>query len=136
MNTFTFTVYLTPYWPNQPNTILIISYFTTSGYSYSASIAGPGLAKPVVFPDNNSGCLTNVIPESVYKTGASMPYEITITTNSPTLSGRTINSTEMGAKTNGEAISYQGFLFTNDAGSDNDWNDCVINLGLYNDSTD
>jgi len=136
MKTFTFTVYLTPYWQNQPNTILTISYFTTSSYSYQASIAGPGLANPVVFPDNNSGCATNVIPATVYKTGASMPYVITITTNSPTLSGRTINSIEMGAKTDGAAISYQGFLFSNDAGSDNDWNDCVINLGLYNDSTD
>lgn len=136
MNTFKFTVFLTPYWQNQPNTILTISYFTTSSYSYSASISGPGLSSPVTFPNNNSGCATNVIPASAYKTGQSMPYEITITTNSPTLSGRTINSIEMGAKADGAAISYQGFFFSNDAGSDRDWNDCVLNLGLFNDSTD
>lgn len=136
MNTFKYTVYLTPYWQNQPNTILSISYFTTSGYSYEASVSGPGLTSPVTFPNNNSGCSINLIPESVYKMGQAMPYEITITTNSPTLDGRTINSIEMGTKKDGSAISYQSFFFSNDAGSDNDWNDCVINLGLFNDSTD
>ncbi len=136
MNTFKFTVYLTPYWNNTPNTILTISYFTTSSYSYSASITGPGLNSAVTFPNNNSGCATNVIPSSVYKTGASMPYEVTITTNSPTLSGRVINSQEVGSKADGAAISYQGYFFSNDAGADNDWNDCVLNLSLFNDSTD
>jgi hypothetical protein len=137
MNQFTFTVYLTPYWNNTPNTILALTYSTTSSYSYSANITGPGLPDAgVSFNGNAPGVVNTVIPASIYKKAQGMEYTIVISTNSPTLSGMPVNSVEMGVKQDGTPISYQGFLFTNDEGSDKDWNDCVINLGLFNNSTD
>lgn len=136
-NTFTQTINLTPYWAStKPNIILVATYYTTSGYQYSASISGPGLSNPVTFPDNNSGVAVNVLPASIYSAGTTYPYVITISTNSPSLAMQVQNSTEIGTKTNGDAITYQGFFFSNDAGSDNDWNDCVVTLALFNDSTD
>jgi hypothetical protein len=133
--TYTQTINLTPYWPEKkPNIILIATYYTTSGYSYRASITGPG-GIALNFPDNNSGVQTNALT-APYVPGETLQYLVTITSDSPTLSMQVQNSTEIGTKADGTAITYQGFMFSNDAGGDKDWNDCVITLALFNDSTD
>ncbi|MBF4470179.1 hypothetical protein [Flavobacterium sp. HJJ] len=136
LNTYNYTINLTPYWTNNPNTVLNITYYTTSGYAYSATITGPGINTPISFPNNNFGFNSIVIPASVYAPGITLQYAISIQTNSSSLDGQVQNSMEIGTKSNGDAITYQGFLFSNDAGSDNDWNDCVISLALFNSSTD
>lgn len=136
MPTFTQTINLTPYWAvNQPRIVLVAQYFTTAAYAYSATITGPGLPNGINFPDNNAGC-SMIDISSVYVANQNLPYLLTINTNSPTLNMQVQNSTEIGTKPNGDAISYQGYFFSNDAGSDTDWNDCVITLALYNHSTD
>lgn len=133
MPVVTKTINLTPYWVlNQPRITLVAQYFTTASYTYSATITGPGLASPITFPNNNADCKIFTDIGSVYKAGVTMPYLLTVTTSSPTLSTQVQNSTPIGIRPDGEAISYQGFFFSNDAGGDSDWNDCVISLALYN----
>lgn len=139
MPNFTATINLTPYWTSGQltgNQILVATYYTTSSYTYSASISGPGLSSPVVFPNNNSGVATNRLTAGTVQPGVNMPYTLAITTNSPTLNMQVQNSTEIGTKADGAAITYEGFFFSNDAGSDTDWNDCVVTLTLFNNSTD
>jgi hypothetical protein len=137
------TVKLTPYWTsNKPNVILVITYYTTSGYEYSATISngkapqGGGLNQPVTFPSNSSGVSVNTLTLPNYQSGQTLSYTINISSNSPKLSMAVQNSTPFGVKPNGDTLTYQGAFFSNDAGSDNDWNDCVISFALYNDSTD
>lgn len=133
--TTSFDVNLTPYWTNSPNTVLEITYSTTTAYNFTASITGPGIptGTPVVFTGNSVHFYSGVVSD--YAKGETMTYSITLTCNS-TFVGQVQNSMEIGIKPNGDAITYQGFLFTNDGGTDNDWNDCVVNFALYNSSTD
>ena len=138
MATFKQTINLTPYWASlRPNLILVAQYYTTSSYQYSVNITGPGLPPAgITFPNNNSGCSVNNINSISYNAGTTLPYLLTITSNTPTLKMQVQNSTEIGTKPDGNAITYQGFFFSNDVGSDDDWNDCVVTLALYNHSTD
>lgn len=133
----TFEINLTPYWENQPNTVLEIVCYKTSVYTFDVSISGPGIDTntPITFPSNvTSGVKQVTIP--IANKGETLTYKIDVITNSSSLDGQVQNSLEIGTKPNGDAITYQGFLFTNDEGNDKDWNDCVVNLALYNSSSD
>jgi hypothetical protein len=129
-------VNLTPYWDYKPNTVLDAILYTTSGYTYTVTInSGPGITTPYTFGSDQIEFKKFKIP-SGFKSGDTLAYEIEIKSDSPTMNSQVQNSLEIGKKSGGDPLSYQGFVFVNDAGSDNDWNDCVVNLALYNDSTD
>ena len=132
--TFTFPLYLNPTWdPVKPNVVLVATYYTTAAYTYSATIAGPGLPSPLVFPNNNSVVLKTDLPVSAVS--PSMKYTVAITTNSPGL--KIVPwSGQIGTKPDGTAMCFQASLFSNDSGSDFDYNDCVITLQLFDASTD
>jgi hypothetical protein len=68
-----------------------------------------------------------------------LPIQIagTVSVNSAALTQSVSAQHSLGAKSNsGDPVCYQVSVFNNDAGSDNDWNDLVLNFQLYNASTD
>jgi len=132
------TISLTPEWEYIPNTVLDIICYKTSMYGYKISIEGPGIGSSLDMKFDNSNVIFHkvTIPTDKKK-GDILDYTVTITTDSSTLIGTVVSNKQIGTKpNNSNELSYQGFIFTNDAGGDDDWNDCVVNLALYNDSTD
>jgi hypothetical protein len=129
---------LTPYWSeNKPNIILVAQYYTTTGHTFSAKITGPGLpTNGISFLNNDAKTIIQQLSGITYKTGETLQYNLDITSNSTTLAMQVQNSTTIGQKPDGDTISYQACFFSNDAGHDKDWNDCVITLSLFNNSTD
>lgn len=133
-----FVVSITPQWPELPkNTVLEVFAYTTTGFTFSAEISGPGLPNGIntgnIPGDKPFLSTDNVIPN--YRQGETLNYNLKITCNTG-FDTDISEQQELGLKPVDLPISYQRTVFCNDSGDDNDWNDLVVVFTLYNQSGD
>ncbi len=130
-------------WPSgQTNYVLAVSGVVTTSYEFAASLTIEDSSSP----KNSWPC--NIAPVSGFTgfpaqiiTMQNVTFPITIsgstTNNSSSAVQSTSNQHGIGSKgNNGVPVCYQVSNFVNDGGSDNDFNDFVINFQLFCSSTD
>jgi hypothetical protein len=144
MATSTFSSIMNPIeWaPGQTNYVLGITGLVTSAYTFGASITITDNSLPPNTWNYNQSGITGFagIPGSVITlNNVTLPITIsgTITNNSNVSNQSTTNQHALGSKgNNGVPACYQVSNFVNDAGTDNDYNDLVMNFQLFCSSTD
>lgn len=132
-NTATMEMY--PTWPDRA--VIFIQAFASSAAVQSVSITGPGITTPVIAKSDPSQplgtqFLNYQINYDFPTTNPNLTYTATITYNNGTPSSvlGISNSINMSNKMVGSVA------ISNDGGSDQDYNDCVVQIYAFGNSTD
>jgi hypothetical protein len=140
---FPFSIYPNEWITNQPNTILIVSGYTTTGGTYTGSVQITDSTQTEIasFSFNAVGgnSVINITPipmVSTYSTNFPWTVNGTITASLGTAQFLQPAQFPISLKPDGTVACYSTTVLSNDGGSDNDWNDLVLNFQLFNDSTD
>ena len=142
---FPFDIYPNEWIGNSdPNIILIVSGFTTTSGTYTGSditIKDSTGAQIAIFSFNavggNNAITTLTIP-MISTPSTNFPWTVTGTITASLGTAQFLQPVQVpiSLKPDGTVACYSTTILSNDGGSDNDWNDLVLNFQLFNDSTD
>lgn len=133
---------INPNWLSSPNgnVVLYAQAWHTSSFIQKVTITGPGLPEEGVIECSAEGSaygsqFANFKTKMSYKPFPNWIYTVTIDYKNS--DGIFVPSDVLGSKDFNILGHMVGAIaLSNDAGSDNDFNDCVVQISVFKDSTD
>ncbi|MFA7240771.1 MAG: hypothetical protein WC091_11710 [Sulfuricellaceae bacterium] len=134
------TLALNPSWPSSSSgktVVLYIQAYATSSFVQNVSITGPGLTVPLVASSDTSKPFgTQFLNKEIhlpYKQYPNWLYQVTITYNNPSPKPSDVIGND---DTSVGPAMFTAIAVSNDGGSDKDYNDCIVQISAFNNSTD